>query len=78
MNSVIYEVDDTTGEIIKEAIYSLEPMEALRNYVFQMVFKNTNWWEYQDKTLAGVINTPLGGYEWDDNRRNIAIIAYKQ
>ena len=78
MNSVIYEVDDTTGEIIKEAIYSLEPMEALRNYVFQMVFKNTNWWEYQDKTLAGVISTPLGGYEWDDNRRNIAIIAYKQ
>lgn len=53
MLSLIYKLEEVSGEITKVAEYTLTPKDALRNYIMQELKGDPNWWTYPE-TVEGM------------------------
>ena len=50
MTSTIYELRENEGpELKKRAVYSLPPKKAIVCYIEQVLFHNTNTWDYPEE-----------------------------
>ena len=53
LKSLIYKMEEVSGEITKIAEYTLPPKEALMNYIMQYFRNSFNWWTYPE-TIDGM------------------------
>ena len=60
---------DMEGTISKCAMYTLEPKQAMTNYLYQMIEGNWNTWTYKERAEIQCqpgINTPAGSMHYVD------------
>ena len=78
MLTLIYEMDEKTGNIEKKSEYTIEGKKALIAYIMQLQ-KNFNTWDYPND-IKGIRESKVkkNHFYFDDNKRNIIIAAYQQ
>ena len=78
MEKSIIRTLDENGQITENAIYTLDPKQALIAYLEQTINRNFNTWEYDKSKFISEIKESKfkKGYIYNVPNKNIGIAAY--